>query len=381
LPPAIPPAHAFDLRFPDSPFLAIPTDLNRAAKPRPRSSRRQARWRDEHHDRHRGPPRGEISNAARTAAGFEALKQDIAERGVLVAVVVDEFGAILDGHNRARACRELGINDYPVEVRSGLSETDKRVLARKLNVLRRHLSREQVRQLIADQLQETPDWANRRIGRELGVDHKTVAAARVALGATGEIPQFEKTTGKDGKARPARRNSRPKAADDWDDDWNDDEPQRRRRPNSFDDPAKQAKFSHAVDLIKLGVDPNSEQVSKLIREASFCVIGSPPGSYDPLAGRSDEERREWHVFMLFLVQEHGCPPQGASMHIEWVLQRPFQNIAEWLGEAGDKFRKQLTIKALPEATKESWRRFLARENRPLPELIAALEQKQREIEA
>lgn len=91
---------------------------------------------------------------------FEALKQDIAERGALVPVIVDEFGAILDGHNRARACRELGINDYPVEVRSGLTEAEKRVLARKLNVLRRHLTREQVRQLIGDQLRDTPEWAN-----------------------------------------------------------------------------------------------------------------------------------------------------------------------------------------------------------------------------
>ena len=87
---------------------------------------------------------------------FEALKQDIAERGVIVPVVVDEFGAILDGHNRARACRELGINDYPVEVRSRLSEADKRVFARKLNVLRRHLTRDQVRQLVGDQLRDTP---------------------------------------------------------------------------------------------------------------------------------------------------------------------------------------------------------------------------------
>lgn len=58
---------------------------------------------------------------------FEALKTDIAERGVVVPVVVDEFGAILDGHNRARACRELGINDYPVEMRSGLSEEERRI--------------------------------------------------------------------------------------------------------------------------------------------------------------------------------------------------------------------------------------------------------------
>jgi hypothetical protein len=35
-------------------------------------------------------------------------------------------------------------------------------------------------------------------------------------------------------------------------------------------------------------------------------------------------------------------------------------------------RKPWAHRAIPEATKESRRRFLARENRPLPELIAAL---------
>src|SRR5262249_2770304 len=135
---------------------------------------------------------------------FAALKADIAARGVIVPVLIDEFGIIIDGHNRARACRELGINDCPVEVRSGLSEADKRTLPRKLNVLRRHLSREQVRQLIGDQLRDTPEWADRRIGRELGVDHKTVGAVRAGLDSTGEIPQLEKTVGDDGKARPAQ---------------------------------------------------------------------------------------------------------------------------------------------------------------------------------
>ena len=88
---------------------------------------------------------------------FAALKADIAERGVMVAVEVDENGQILDGHNRIRACRELGINDYPVVVRSGLSEVEKRIFARKANVLRRHLSRDQVRDLIGAQLRETPE--------------------------------------------------------------------------------------------------------------------------------------------------------------------------------------------------------------------------------
>jgi ParB-like chromosome segregation protein Spo0J len=100
--------------------------------------------------------------------------------------LVDEFGAILDGHNRVRACRELGINDYPVEMRSGLSEEEKRVFARKLNVLRRHVSRDQVRDIITEQLKETPAWANNRIAGALGVDDHTVATVRAHLEATSE---------------------------------------------------------------------------------------------------------------------------------------------------------------------------------------------------
>ena len=38
---------------------------------------------------------------------FEALKADIAERGVLVPIDVDEEGHILDGHHRYRACMQL----------------------------------------------------------------------------------------------------------------------------------------------------------------------------------------------------------------------------------------------------------------------------------
>ena len=77
------------------------------------------------------------------AEDYEALKADIAARGVMVAIEVDEYGNILDGYNRIKVCRELGINDYPVVVRSGLSEAEKLTHARRVNLLRRHLSQEQ----------------------------------------------------------------------------------------------------------------------------------------------------------------------------------------------------------------------------------------------
>ena len=68
----------------------------------------------------------------------QALAEDIRRHGVLVAVEVDEEGNVLDGHHRVELAGELGI-DYPVVVRSGLSETERIEHALRLNLLRRHL--------------------------------------------------------------------------------------------------------------------------------------------------------------------------------------------------------------------------------------------------
>lgn len=69
---------------------------------------------------------------------YLALKADVAKRGVLVPVEVDENGAILDGHHRLRIARELGI-EAPTIVRSGWSEQEKREHVLKVNLLRRQL--------------------------------------------------------------------------------------------------------------------------------------------------------------------------------------------------------------------------------------------------
>jgi ParB-like chromosome segregation protein Spo0J len=325
---------------------------------------------------------------------FEALKASIAERGVIVPVVVDEFGAIIEGHNRARACRELGINDYPVDVRSGLSEVEKRTLARELNVLRRHLSRDQVRALITEQLKDTPDWADRRIGQKLGVDHKTVAEARARLLATGEIPQSDKLLGMDGKERPIRERkpaARKSAADldpfecDLDDDEDDASVRRQRRrrdDDPWDNPVGVAKMRHAVDLMEMGADPNSEKVVKLLREATFKTP-----RYDPLAGRSEAKRLEWHLFMLFLSFDQaagraGGEPQGVATHVEWILQRGFQNVAEWLGHEGDQFRRRsLGSSPISEQFKSEWAAFLAKHReRELADVVKELETLQKQFE-
>jgi N6-adenosine-specific RNA methylase IME4 len=135
-------------------------------------------------------------------AEYQELKADIAARGVMVPLEYDEAGNVLDGHHRERACKDLGITDWPRIVRHGLDEAGKRLHARQLNLARRHLGQEAKRNLIEDQLRETPQRSNRAIAAGLGVDDTTVGDARRRLEATAGIPQLERTVGADGKYRP-----------------------------------------------------------------------------------------------------------------------------------------------------------------------------------
>jgi N6-adenosine-specific RNA methylase IME4/ParB-like chromosome segregation protein Spo0J len=136
---------------------------------------------------------------------YQELKADIEERGVQVPVELDEEGNILDGYHRVKVCNELGISDYPTIIRYGMTDEEKRLHARKLNMARRHLNGEQKRELIAAQLRETPEWSDRQIAKGFGVDHKTVGAVRKGSESTGEIPQLEKRIGADGKERTSRK--------------------------------------------------------------------------------------------------------------------------------------------------------------------------------
>src|SRR5215472_1852678 len=143
---------------------------------------------------------------AMTPAEFEALQADIAERGVVVPIDIDEDGEIIDGHHRYQAWLALKKNEPPPAiVRAGLSDDEKRAFARKNNILRRHLTREQVRAVVAAQLKDTPQWADNRIAKEIGVDGKTVESVRGDLLATSEIPKLDRLIGADGKERPAKQ--------------------------------------------------------------------------------------------------------------------------------------------------------------------------------
>lgn len=138
-----------------------------------------------------------------TAEEYEGLRTSIAVNGVLNPILVDSDGPlrrIIDGNARKKIARSLDY-DCPEQVHQG-DEEELRALARALNIARRHLTQAQKRQLIADQLRETPERSDRWLGKMLGVDGKTVASVRAELEATAGFPQFNRTVGLDGKSRP-----------------------------------------------------------------------------------------------------------------------------------------------------------------------------------
>jgi hypothetical protein len=114
---------------------------------------------------------------------YDALKASItAGYDPARPIVVDENGAVLDGHHRQQACAELGITP-PAVVLPGLTEDQKHDYAMRANLACRHLTQQQKRELIAAELERDPGRSDREIGRICGADHKTVGAVR-----RGEIP-------------------------------------------------------------------------------------------------------------------------------------------------------------------------------------------------
>jgi hypothetical protein len=70
-----------------------------------------------------------------------------------------------------------------------------------------HLSPADRRNLIAEQLKDTPEKSNRQIAETLKVNHETVGTVRNELEDGGEIRHHEKRIDKRGTMQPAKRSS------------------------------------------------------------------------------------------------------------------------------------------------------------------------------
>jgi hypothetical protein len=138
------------------------------------------------------------------------LRQDVEAAGeVLVPVIVTQHDDVIDGGHRLRIAADLGLtlDKVPLVVRHVEDQAEAEELCRRLNVNRRHLTAAERREQIAMRLKADPTASNRKVAAEVGADDHTVATVREKLESTAEIPQLDKTTGKDGKKRKVARKS------------------------------------------------------------------------------------------------------------------------------------------------------------------------------
>lgn len=133
---------------------------------------------------------------------YQALTDSIREHGIQVPVILDEEGTVIDGHHRMKIADELGV-ECPRTYRRGLSDTEKRTLALSLNVDRRHLTREQRRQIVAASIIADPDLNNHQHAKRTGVSPHTVATVRGGLESGLQIAKVTEHVGADGKTYPA----------------------------------------------------------------------------------------------------------------------------------------------------------------------------------
>lgn len=152
------------------------------------------------------------------AAVEDALRASISRFGVLVPVVKDQQGRIVDGHHRSRIADELGV-EYRVDTVTVTDDDEAKEMARTLNADRRHLTEEQRLAAVALLAGETVAVGREEVARHspnaiagaLGVSLKTVQDDIEQLTTASKLSRPEKTLGQDGKVRPTKRASEPKA--------------------------------------------------------------------------------------------------------------------------------------------------------------------------
>ena len=140
-----------------------------------------------------------------SAEEYELLEQDILANGVQVPIVVATDGRIIDGHHRDEIARKHD-KHCPRTTASG-SESELRSMAFRLNINRRHFTREQKRELIAESLKADPQLSDNEHKKRTGTSWATVHAVRSELEESSQIENFsERVDPRTGNAsQPAER--------------------------------------------------------------------------------------------------------------------------------------------------------------------------------
>ena len=141
-----------------------------------------------------------------TPEQYEALKDDIRQRGVQAAVeICARTGEVLDGRVRVQICAELKVRNYPRRVVAGLDTEEARRHHRlRANCLRRQLDRATIQAMVLAEMRHRPQ-SDRLLASIFGVSHTCVANWRRRFVAGGNLlPTDGAREGRDGKRYPVR---------------------------------------------------------------------------------------------------------------------------------------------------------------------------------
>lgn len=116
------------------------------------------------------------------------LEASIVADGVQVPILVAPDGTIIDGHHRDEIARKHALHCPRIVAEGDAAKL--RGLAFKLNLNRRHLTREQKRALVAESIKADPQLSDREHGRRAGVSKNTAAAVRDELVESGQVDHF-----------------------------------------------------------------------------------------------------------------------------------------------------------------------------------------------
>ncbi|WAB10623.1 ParB-like nuclease domain protein [Gordonia phage Ecliptus] len=142
---------------------------------------------------------------------YSELERSILDNGVMVPIVLDENGVVIDGHHRQQIAAHHDL-PCPSETKCGFSDTEKRGLALSLNLHRRQLTREQKRALVAESIKADPQLSDREHGRRTGVSKNTASAVRDQLEESGQVDHFsERLDPRTGNASQPATKPRPAA--------------------------------------------------------------------------------------------------------------------------------------------------------------------------
>lgn len=85
------------------------------------------------------------------------------------------------------------------------------------------------------------------------------------------------------------------------------------------------------------------------------------GTIDYHSGYSDDEEREWLLFILYLVRHIRWPTEHADDHVCWLKRRGYKTPSEWMGDEGNKDRRKNAawVPAPSDEAKGWWRDLLA----------------------